>query len=89
SPVDGFVATRSATGTKTDLPLIETPQTVNVITRDQIDVQAAQTIGDALRYTAGVTKVQGFNRTDDAVNIRGFQSSASNLFRDGTRQQYN
>lgn len=89
SPVDGFVATRSATGTKTDLPLIETPQTINVITRDQIDAQAAQTIGDALRYTAGVTKVQGFNRTDDAVNIRGFQSSASNLFRDGTRQQYN
>ncbi len=89
SPVDGFVATRSATGTKSDIPLIETPQTINIVTRDQIDAQAAQTIGDALRYTAGITKVQGFNRTDDAVNIRGFQSSASNLFRDGTRQQFN
>ncbi len=89
SPVDGFVATRSATATKTDTPLIETPQSVAVVTRDQIDAQAAQTLGDALRYTAGVNKVQGFNRTDDAVNIRGFQSSASNLFRDGMRAQFN
>lgn len=89
SPVDGFVVTRSAAGTKTDTPLIETPQSIAVVTRDQIDAQAAQTVGDALRYTAGVTKVQGFNRTDDAVNVRGFQSSASNLFRDGTRQQFN
>ena len=36
----GFVATRSSTGTKTDTPLIETPQSISVVTRDQMDVQA-------------------------------------------------
>jgi iron complex outermembrane receptor protein len=33
-PVRGFVATRSGTATKTDTPLIETPQSVSVITTD-------------------------------------------------------
>ncbi|MGE8676986.1 MAG: TonB-dependent siderophore receptor, partial [Achromobacter marplatensis] len=34
-PVDGYVATRSATGTKTDTPLSETPQAITVIPRGQ------------------------------------------------------
>ena len=53
-PVDGYIARRSATGTKTDTPLIETPQSISVITRDQMAVQDAQTVGQAMRYTAGV-----------------------------------
>ncbi|MFP3336033.1 TonB-dependent receptor, partial [Pseudomonas sp. SIMBA_064] len=34
-PVNGYVATRSATGTKTDTPILEIPQAINVITADQ------------------------------------------------------
>ncbi len=36
-PVDGFVATRSATGLKTDTPIVEIPQSISVITADRID----------------------------------------------------
>ena len=53
-PVRGYVATRSAGGTKTDTPLIETPQSISVITRDQMDAQAVQSVSQALNYTAGV-----------------------------------
>lgn len=53
-PVDGIVATRTATGIKTDTPLLEVPRTVNVVTKDQIEQQNAQTIGQALRYTPGI-----------------------------------
>lgn len=53
-PVDGYVATRSATGTKTDTPLIEIPQSISVVTRDQIQAQNADSAKQALRYTAGV-----------------------------------
>ena len=53
-PVKGIVATRSATGTKTDTPLIETPQSISVITADRIQQQAATSVSDALGYTAGV-----------------------------------
>jgi len=40
----GYVATQSTTGTKTDTPLIETPQSILVITKDQLDTQEADTL---------------------------------------------
>lgn len=53
-PVNGYVASRSATGTKTDTPLLQTPQSVSVVPRDQIEAQEANSAKQALRYTAGV-----------------------------------
>jgi outer membrane receptor protein involved in Fe transport len=43
-PVAGYVATRSVTATKTNTPLIETPQAITVIGREQIEAQGAQTL---------------------------------------------
>ncbi|XSG82595.1 MAG: TonB-dependent siderophore receptor [Methyloligella sp. ZOD6] len=72
-PVDGIVATRSATGMKTDTPIVEIPQTVSVITADQIEVQGAQTISQALRYTPGLlTQPNGASSVYDESRIRGF-----------------
>ncbi len=79
----GYVATHSTTGTKTDTPLIETPQSISVITKDQLDSQEADTIGEALRYSAGI-KGETFGLEDRGfdtfVDIRGFTSP---IFRDG------
>ena len=71
--VDGYVATRSGTGTKTDTPLIETPQAISVVTQDQIQAQGAQSIAQAVRYTSG-TRVEpaGADARTDAVYVRGF-----------------
>lgn len=52
---DGYVAVTSVSATKTDTPLIETPQSVSVVTSDQMTAQGAQTVAEALRYTASVT----------------------------------
>lgn len=52
-PVDGYAATRSATATKTDTPLSETPQAVTVIPREQIIDQGAQNVQDTMNYAAG------------------------------------
>src|SRR5262249_59534135 len=49
-PVQGYVATDSLTGTKTNTPLIETPQSVSIVTRDQINAQNSGSTKDALRY---------------------------------------
>jgi iron complex outermembrane recepter protein len=38
-PVQGLVATRTGTGSKTDTPIVEVPRTVNVVTEDQITEQ--------------------------------------------------
>jgi iron complex outermembrane receptor protein len=75
-PVNGYVAQRSDTATKTDTPLMETPQSVTVVTRDQMDDQASQSVGQALRYTASVlaeTRLSA-GRYDSAF-IRGFGGS--------------
>lgn len=86
-PVRGFVATRSGTATKTDTPLIETPQSVSVVTTDQIRNQGAVSIGEALRYTAGVSgDVNGGSDTRfGALQIRGFDTTMSGLYIDGLR----
>src|SRR4051794_3091786 len=55
SDTQGYVAKRSRTATKTDTTLLETPQSITVITRDQLDMRNVQNITEALRYTAGAT----------------------------------
>ncbi|WP_456685319.1 TonB-dependent siderophore receptor [Bradyrhizobium sp. P5_C11_2] len=71
--VDGMVATRSGTGTKTDAALIETPAAISVVTQDQIQAQGAQSIAQAVRYTSGVrTENLGADARFDNVYIRGF-----------------
>lgn len=74
-PVQGYLASRSATGTKTDTPLLVTPQSISVVTKDQVEAQGAQNVTEALRYTPGVT-VQSFgaNAFFDAFKLGGFDA---------------
>ena len=72
SPVPGYVAQQSATGTKTDTRILENPQSISVVGRNQIEQQGAQTVAESLRYTAGVVAgSRPGNRFDD-IFIRGF-----------------
>ena len=79
---EGYVAISSA-GLKTDTPLINTPQTVSVVTREQLDDQALQDIGDILRYTPGASIGQGEGNRDQ-ITIRG-QNTTADFFVDGIR----
>ena len=72
-PVDGIVARQSATGTKTDTPLKETPQAINIVTRDQMTAQGSATLTQALRYTPGVISQYGDDSRYDWFTIRGFR----------------
>ncbi|CAN7669009.1 TonB-dependent siderophore receptor [Rhizobium sp. LjRoot98] len=86
--VDGIVASRSATGTKTDTPLIEVPQSISVITSDEVKARGAETIKEAVNYTAGV-HVGGSSastRNFDNIEIRGFAPTP--LYLDGTYLPY-
>ena len=86
-PVRGFVATRTGTATKTDTPIIETPQSISVVTTDQVKNQGVETIGAALRYTAGVSgDVNGGSDTRfGGLQIRGFDMTMPGLYLDGLR----
>lgn len=81
--VDGVVATSNATGTKTGTPLLETPQSVSVITRDRIDKQGANRLDETLRYSAGVrSDYGGAVIAADNIFVRG---QFANTYLDGLR----
>ena len=83
-PVTGYSAKRSATATKTDTPLNEVPQSISVITADQVRDQASPNMQEALRYTAGVrNEVYGIDNRGDYFALRG--GSEGSVLLDGLR----
>lgn len=67
----GFGAQTVQVGAFRNARVIDTPLTVNVISREIMDAQAALTLHDALRNTAGVTRSQLNGATYDNISIRG------------------
>lgn len=90
--VVGYVAKRNLSATKTDTPIIETPQSLSVATSDEIRDRQAETLSQALNLTPGFTsQPTSFNRTSDRFRIRGFdvESATGGSLRDGLRLQNN
>ncbi|NRR34221.1 TonB-dependent siderophore receptor [Oxalobacteraceae bacterium] len=81
--VTGYLAKRSATATKTDTPLIETPQSVSVVTADQIEAQGAKSLRDVVGYTPGVGAQGNGYRDADNLILRGFAVDNGSIRRDG------
>ncbi|MGB3044992.1 MAG: TonB-dependent siderophore receptor [Xanthobacteraceae bacterium] len=74
-PVVGYSAKQSISSSKTDTPILETPQSVSVVTRDQMVAQGAQDLPQALGYTPGVTVPSyGPNQFFDNFKVRGFDA---------------
>lgn len=83
---DGYVADFSQAATKSDQPLARTPQSVSVVTAQQIADTDAQTLGQALSYSAGVMgEPYGTDPRFDSPTVRGF-SAASSQYVNGLRQ---
>ena len=88
-PVQGYVARRSSSGTKTNTPIMETPQAVSVIGAEQIRDQKPNKLDEVLRYTAGVRAgTFGADTRNDWWLIRGFKSDDVGLFLDGMQLFY-
>ncbi len=87
SPVDGYFARRTATATKTDTPIIEIPQSVSVVTRQQMDDQRPASLMEALEYAPGVFTGQvGATNRYDYLPLRGFiETSTDNTVLDGLK----
>ncbi len=88
---DSYVPRTSNSGSKTDTPLLEIPQSISVITRKQMDAQGAQTVTEALRYVPGV-KVEAYGldpKGFDWMYIRGFNAQATSDYLNGLRQTNN
>ncbi|WP_049766139.1 TonB-dependent siderophore receptor [Rhodopseudomonas palustris] len=83
-PIQGYVASRSMAGTKTNTAINRTPQAVSVIGAEQIRDQKPGKLDEALRYSAGlVAGTFGTDTRSDWFLIRGFKSNDNSTFLDG------
>lgn len=80
---EGYVAANSITATKTNTPLLDIPQSVQVVTREKLDDQAQRSIAEVLRYVPGTTVGQGEGNRDQ-ITLRG-QNTTADFFLDGVR----
>ncbi len=81
--VGGYQTDAIGSATKTLTPLRDIPQSITVVTNEQIKDQMLMSISDVVRYMPGITAHQGENNRDDVV-IRGNRSSAD-FFLNGIR----
>jgi iron complex outermembrane receptor protein len=87
--VQGYVAGRSMAGTKTNTPIMETPQSLSIIGSEQIRDQTPGKFDEILRYTPGVVAgTFGADNRNDWFLIRGFKSEDVGLFLDGLQLFY-
>ncbi|WP_095189551.1 TonB-dependent siderophore receptor [Pseudomonas sp. Irchel 3E19] len=74
SPVEGYTATRTAAGTKTDTALVEAPRSISVATRQQMEDRGVHSLDDAVRYMPGITASSyGSDTRADWLRVRGFE----------------
>ncbi|WP_049973691.1 TonB-dependent siderophore receptor [Azospirillum sp. B4] len=69
-------ATDATSALKSDAPLVETPQSVSVIGREELNLRVAENLNDALNYTAGVATDTRGNTAGryDLMTVRGFNA---------------
>lgn len=75
-PVRGYVAPTTTTGSKTDTPLIEAPQSVSVVTRDQIDGGPQRLEGEARAPGQALWVLSGFALPASALQAEPRQEDA-------------
>lgn len=80
-PVEGYKATRSATATKSDMAIIDVPASIQVVPREVITDQNAQSISDVTRNISAAQSSGTFGNRSEGLTIRGF--SGSRLAKDG------
>lgn len=74
-PVQGYRATRSATGTKTDTALRDIPQSIQVVSRQVLEDQQVNNLGDALTNVSSVQRGNSHGGSSESFVIRGFKAT--------------
>ncbi|WP_028693591.1 TonB-dependent siderophore receptor [Pseudomonas cremoricolorata] len=81
-PVVGYKASRSASATRTDTALHETPQSVSVVPKDVVEDTGATRLQDALDYAGGVGRANNFGGQGlTTFTVRGF--TTGEFYRNG------
>lgn len=91
-PAATIAARQSATGTKTDTPIQKVPQSISVVTAEEMALHQPKSVKEALSYTPGVAVgIRGASNTYDYLIIRGFAADgqSQNNYLNGLKMQGN
>ena len=91
-PAATIAARQSATGTKTDTPIQKVPQSISVVTAEEMALHQPKSVKEALSYTPGVAVgTRGASNTYDYLIIRGFAADgqSQNNYLNGLKLQGN
>lgn len=81
-PVQGYHATRSASATRTDTAIHETPQSISVVSKDVVEDLGATRLQDALDYAGGMGRANNFGGQGlTTFTVRGF--TTGEFYRNG------
>lgn len=85
APIAGYRATRALSGTRTDTPIRDIPQTINVVTRDELQDRGVTRITDVFYTVPGAHGGTGYGGLANGYGtlLRGFSSYTD--YRDGFR----
>jgi catecholate siderophore receptor len=79
----GYLTDAISSATKTLTPLRDVPQSISVVSKDQIKDQSMQSLSDVVAYVPGITAHQGENNRDQLI-LRG-NSTSADFFVNGVR----
>lgn len=91
-PAATIAARQSATGTKTDTPIQKVPQSISVVTAEEMALHQPKSVKEALSYTPGVAVgTRGASNTYGYLIIRGFAADgqSQNNYLNGLKLQGN
>ncbi|WP_411656197.1 ferrichrome porin FhuA [Escherichia coli] len=91
-PAATIAARQSATSTKTDTPIQKVPQSISVVTAEEMALHQPKSVKEALSYTPGVAVgTRGASNTYDYLIIRGFAADgqSQNNYLNGLKMQGN
>jgi len=81
-PIESYSAERSASATKTNASIFDTPQSISVVTQQQLVNRGVKTVTQALQYTPSLSVPYGYDTRYDWFSLRGFDAK-SQVYRDG------
>lgn len=79
-----YTKQNTTTGTRSNTPLRDIPQAIQIIPRQVLNDQQVYRLSDVYKNVAGVTEQSDYNY----VNIRGFLTSPANFMLNGQRSSY-
>ncbi|TWF59045.1 TonB-dependent siderophore receptor [Neorhizobium alkalisoli] len=86
SDTTGYQPVSNSSATRSNLPLLDIPQAVNIVSDKVIEDQAAKTLDDVLNNVSSINQANTLGGTQDAVMRRGFgEKIDGSVLTDGLR----